>query len=151
MGTFAVRRLGVGDEAVVRILAEEDDDFDLAERSSPRTPLGADDAAAYLADPSVLHWVVEKDGRVIGHLLCYVERRRVDDPRQLLLYEVGVRRADRRRGVGRALVDAMRSWMRQEGVVEAWVVADPEAEAFYTACGFRREEEQTVQLTLTVS
>ena len=71
--------------------------------------------------------------------------------RQLLLDEVGVRRADRRRGVGRALVDAMRSWMRQEGVVEAWVVADPEAEAFYTACGFRREEEQTVQLTLTVS
>lgn len=150
MAGFAIRRLGPGDESVLRVLAEDDEDFDLAERPS-RTPLAAEHAAAYLSDPSVLHWVAEEDGRVIGHLLCYVERRRVDDPRQLLLYEIGVRSAERRRGVGAALVHAMRAWMAQEAVREAWVVADPEAEPFYAACGFLRDEEQTVQMTLTAS
>jgi hypothetical protein len=45
----------------------------------------------------------------------------------------------------------MREWMRGEGVAEAWVLADnPDAEAFYAACGFTRDAEQPVQMTLTV-
>jgi GNAT superfamily N-acetyltransferase len=96
-----------------------------------------------------LHWVAEQDEVVIGHLLAYVERRRALPARQLLLYDIGVREASRRAGVGKALVDAMRDWMAAENVEEAWVPADsPEAEAFYAACGFVRDEEQPVQMTL---
>jgi N-acetylglutamate synthase-like GNAT family acetyltransferase len=97
----------------------------------------------------VLHWVAEEDGVVVGHLLCYVELRRAGEARQLLLYEIGVRQASRRRGVGTRLMQAMRQWMKDEGVVEAWVLADnPRAKAFYAACGFARDDEQPIQMTL---
>jgi N-acetylglutamate synthase-like GNAT family acetyltransferase len=78
-----------------------------------------------------------------------VELRRAGEPRQLLLYEIGVRDASRRRGVGTALVQAMRGWMSAERVAEAWVLADnPEAEAFYATCGFTGDDEQAVQMIL---
>ena len=143
------RLLGPGDEALLARLAEEEPDFDLAGRSTPRAPLSPADASAYLTDPSVLHWVAEEDGRVVGDLQCYVERRGAGAARQLLLYDIGVREADRRRGVGTALVQAMRAWMEREAVDEVWVLADnPGAEAFYAACGFSRDDEQPVQMTL---
>lgn len=131
------------------MLAEDEADFDLGERSSAQQPVTGEDARAYLRDPGVLHWVAEEDGVIVGHLLSYVERRRAGFPRQLLLYEIGVREPRRRRGVGRALVQAMRAWMDREGVSAAWVLSDnPEAEAFYAACGFTRDDEQPVQMTL---
>jgi GNAT superfamily N-acetyltransferase len=145
-----IRRLGPGDEAVLAVLAADEEDFELEERDAQRAAVTGADAAAYLSDPSVLHWVAEENGAVIGFLLAYVERRRVDEPRQLLLYEIGVRKAHRRRGVGSALVEAMRTWMRENDVSEAWVPADPEVEAFYAACGFVRDDEQPVQMTLAL-
>ena len=84
-----IRRLGPGDEGVLAVLAADDADFDLEERSGPREPVAGADAAAYLRDPSVLHWVAEEDGVVVGHLLAYLERRRAGRPRQVLLYEIG--------------------------------------------------------------
>jgi N-acetylglutamate synthase-like GNAT family acetyltransferase len=131
------------------VLAEEEEDFDLAERSAPSRPLAADEAAAYLREPTVLHWVAEEGGVVVGHLLSFVELRRAGEPRQLLLYEIGVRQASRRRGVGTVLVQEMRRWMSDEEVDEAWVLADnPNAEAFYAACGFVPDDQQPVQMTL---
>jgi N-acetylglutamate synthase-like GNAT family acetyltransferase len=39
--------------------------------------------------------------------------------------------------------------MRDEGIDEVWVLADnPDAEAFYTACGFAEDDEQPIQMTL---
>jgi GNAT superfamily N-acetyltransferase len=144
-----LRLLEPGDEGMLRLLADEEADFGLDEPSGLSRALADADAEAYLRDPGVLHWVAEEDGLVLGHLLAYVERRRANPPRQLLLYDIGVREASRRRGVGTALVDAMREWMRAKRVEEAWVPADsPEAEAFYAACGFVRDEEQPVQMTL---
>jgi GNAT superfamily N-acetyltransferase len=63
-----------------------------------------------------------------------------------------VREAHRRRGVGRALVAAMLGWMVEHGAAEAWVLADNRgAEEFYAACGFVRDEEQSIQMTLSLS
>ena len=147
-----IRRLGPGDEAVLAVLAADEADFDLEERSGPRAHAAGADASAYLGDPNVLHWVAEEDGVVLGHLLAYLERRRAAPARQLLLYEIGVREAHRRRGIGTALVGAMRDWMAEHDVAEAWVPADSgEAEAFYAACGFVRDEVQPVQMTLDLS
>jgi GNAT superfamily N-acetyltransferase len=127
-----IRRLGPGDEDVLASLAEGD-------------ALAAHDAAAYLADPGVLHWVADEDGRAVGHLLAYLERRRHGDPVQLLLYDIEVGEHRRRQGVGRALVRAMDEWMGEHGVSEVWVLADnPGAEAFYVACGFARDPLQGV-------
>jgi len=136
---FTIRRLGPGDEAVLALIAEEAPDFDLAGRSTPDPPLSQQEAAAYFADPAVLHWIAEDDGRVVGELLCHHLRLGAQPASEVLLYSIGVRSGERRRGVGTALVDELLGWMRGEGVPSAWVLADnPGAEAFYTACGFER-------------
>jgi GNAT superfamily N-acetyltransferase len=139
---MTIRRLGPGDEPVLALLAREAPEFDIARRTAPEEPLPPGEAAAYLADPAVLHWVAEEDGRIVGELLCHLLRLPSRDGLELLLYSIGVRASHRRRGVGRALVEEMLRWMRAEGVREVWVLADnPGAEEFYAACGFRRGEE----------
>jgi GNAT superfamily N-acetyltransferase len=144
---FAIRRLGPGDESVLALLAEDAPDFELDGQGSPERPLSSADATAYLADPGVLHWVAEEEGRLVGDLLCHLLRLPARTGPELLLYEIGVRADDRRRGVGFALVQEMLRWMRDAGVPEVWVIADNSgAEEFYAACGFRRgaEDEQGI-------
>src|SRR5205823_9701834 len=80
-------------------------------------------------------------------LLCLVERRRCGDARQLLLYDIGVRATHRRRGIGRRLVGAMDAWMAEHAVAEVWVLADPEAEAFYRAGGFRPDDAPSIPMS----
>jgi GNAT superfamily N-acetyltransferase len=139
---MTIRRLGPGDEPVLALLAREAPELDIAGRTAPEEPLPPGEAAAYLADPAVLHWVAEEDGRIVGELLCHLLRLPSRDGLELLLYSIGVRASHRRRRVGRALVEEMLRWMRAEGVREVWVLADnPGAEEFYAACGFRRGEE----------
>jgi GNAT superfamily N-acetyltransferase len=150
---FSIRRLGPGDEAVLELLAREAPEFDLAGRTSPEQALSAADAADYLTDPAVLHWVAEEDGHVLGELLCHFLRLPSEAGRELLLYSIGVREGERRRGVGRALVEEMLGWMKAACVPEVWVLADnPAAEAFYAACGFARgaENEQGVLMLRSV-
>jgi GNAT superfamily N-acetyltransferase len=133
----AIRRLGPGDAHVLEVLARDDADFDLDGGRGARTPLTAAAAEAYLADPHVLHWTACAGGEVVGTLLCHVLPMRKEPARELLLYEIGVRSAWRRRGVGRRLLSTMVDWMGEHGLVTAWVLADnPEAERFYEACGF---------------
>ena len=149
-----IRRLGGGDEGVLAVIAREADDFDLAGRSKPETPLSPSAAAAYLADPGVVHWVAEEDGLVVGELLCHVVRLPSGSGRELLLYSIGVRAARRRRGIGTALIREMLGWARAAGLEEVWVIADNAgAEAFYTACGFARraDDEEAVYLERRVS
>jgi GNAT superfamily N-acetyltransferase len=126
---------------VLRVLAEEAPDFDLPGRE-PQPPLEPAVAAAYLASSWVLHWVAEDGGRVVGDLLCHVLPLPHRGGTELLLYSIGVRKAYRRRGAGRALVDEMRRWAVEHSVDEIWVLADNRgAEDFYAACGFRRGDE----------
>jgi GNAT superfamily N-acetyltransferase len=91
--------------------------------------------------------VVEDAGAVLGHLLCLVQRRRCGDARQLLLYDIGVRSTHRRRGIGRLLVGAMDAWMAEHAVAEVWVLADPDAEAFYRACGFESDDLPSISMS----
>jgi GNAT superfamily N-acetyltransferase len=143
-----VRQLAAGDEHILALLNDEDAAFDLPGRGGPRPHLSAGAAAEYLADPSVLHWIAEYENSVVGHLLCYVQRRRRGEACQVMVYEIGVRNTHRGRNVGRTLMTAMQRWMREHGVREAWVLADnPGAEAFYTACGFRQGEDQPVEMS----
>jgi ribosomal protein S18 acetylase RimI-like enzyme len=138
--SFAIRRLGPDDEAILSLLARDEADFDLDERSLPSVPLPLAAARAFLGDPNVLFWVSEGAAGVVGFLSCQLVRRR-DQPPELLLYEIGVRQAQRRHGVGRALLDTMSSWMAAHAIVEVWVLADnPGAVEFYRACGFSDDE-----------
>jgi ribosomal protein S18 acetylase RimI-like enzyme len=95
--------------------------------------------------------VLLEDGVVTGFLYCALLLLRSGAGQELLLYEVGVRKASRRKGVGRALLGHMESWMQQNDVREVWVCADNGgAVDFYRGCGFSTEGEQPVYMTREV-
>ena len=143
-----IRLLGPGDEETLAVLASDEADFDLPGAATPRRPPSPPDAAAYLADPHVLHWVAESGAEVVGHVLCHVLRRRAGESRELMLHEIGVRTAWRRRGVGRALMAAVDEWMGDNGIRSVWVLTHyPGAVAFYEACGFTAEAEHETLLS----
>jgi GNAT superfamily N-acetyltransferase len=134
--SVAIRRLGPGDEPILEILAHDEADFEL-DRDEPAAPLAPSAAADYLADPAILHWIAVEDGVIAGHINGHVLRMRAGDALEVLLYEIGVRAAYRRRGIGRALIGEMTAWMAERGIRTTWVLAGaPGAEAFYRACGF---------------
>ena len=146
--SFAIRRLAPGDEAILALLAVEDADFDLDVRGVPGEPLSPQRARAYLANPAVLSWVAVDGETIVGHLQCLHLPLRHGDGEELLLYEIGVRSAWRRRGAGRALLAEMEAWMRAHHVPEVWVLGDNQgAVDFYRACEFAIEDEQPVYLT----
>ncbi len=146
--SVAIKRLGPGDEATLELLAREDADFDLEGRSKALPPLKPSMAQRYLANPGVLHWVSVQSGVVTGFLHCAHVLLRSHPGHELLLYEIGVRTAYRRQGVGRALLDHMTRWMQKSEVSEVWVCADNRvAVDFYLGCGFTSQEPQPVYMT----
>jgi ribosomal protein S18 acetylase RimI-like enzyme len=137
---FSVRRLGLGDAALLELLAREDADFDLEGRGVPIAPLGPEAARAFLADPGILTCVAEDGGHIVGFLYGHRLLKRAGEVGEALLYEIGVRQTHRRRGIGRALVEALFAWMDEHHLREVWVLADnPAAAEFYGACGFEME------------
>lgn len=145
MTPFTVRRLGPGDENALALVAREETDFT---GEAPSPPLAHEAAHDYLSDPAVWHWHAEADGQPIGFLMAYVHRQRHGEARHVMFEEIGVRERWRRRGVGRAMVDALHTQMRAEGIEEVWVLADnPEAQAFYENCGYAVDELQGVMLS----
>jgi GNAT superfamily N-acetyltransferase len=124
-------------------------DYGLEDEHDQRLPSRAE-AAAYLSDPRILHWVAEENGIVVGHLACHLIPARAGARRELLLYDIGTRAAHRRRGVGHLLVAALRQWMKETGVEDVWVLAEPEARSFYEACGFVAAPEQPHYMLLAL-
>lgn len=113
MTSFTIRRLGPEDGPALAQVARDETDFTDEPPSPPLTP---DAARAYLSDPGVWHWHAEDaGGNPVGFLMAYVHRRRHGEPLDVMFEEIGVRRSWRRRGVGRALVDALHAQMRGTG------------------------------------
>ncbi|KRE53049.1 hypothetical protein ASG92_05665 [Arthrobacter sp. Soil736] len=136
-----IRRIGPKDAGALNALAERDNHFDEDPATEPSGALTPDGARDFLADPSVLFWLAEAGGQVVGFLHCYVQRRRSSGPwAELLLMEMGTHADWRRRGIGRAMVAAMEVWMKESAVAEVWVPANTYAVGFYRKCGFVADE-----------
>ena len=147
----AIKQLGPGDEAILELLAKEDADFDLEGRGGPLQPLDSVAAQKFLSNPNVLFWVTPEADTILGFLYCLLVPLRSGAGSELLLYEIGVRSACRKQGVGRALLTHMEDWMRKNEVGEVWVLADNAvAVEFYRGCGFKVEDEQPVYMTRAV-
>ena len=107
-----VRRLGPGDEAVVRRLAED---------AAPQSDLLAEERTIFL---------VAFDGRdPVGFLLAYELLRRRGDRSQLFVYEVGVDDGRRRRGVATALFRELGGIARARGIRHGFVLSNEANEA----------------------
>lgn len=140
---MTIRQLTHGDESILEFLALNDADFDLAGRGEPLEPLSDARMKKYLENPNVLHWVAFDHQEIVGSLLCHVLPMDSGSQDELVLYDIGVHHAWRRRGVGRGLMHEMEAWMRQNNVNEVWVLADNKIAAnFYRALGFTEDDEQ---------
>ena len=107
-----VRRLGPGDEAVVRRLAED---------AAPQFDLLADERTIFL---------VAFDGEdPIGFLLAYELLRRRGDPSQLFVYEVGVEEGRRRQGVATSLFRELERLAMARGIRTGFVLTNESNEA----------------------
>jgi GNAT superfamily N-acetyltransferase len=150
--TISIRCLGPGDEATLELLAKDDADFDVDDRGAPGRPLDAIAARRFLANPAVLFWVAIANDEVVGFLYCIHLPLRHGAGQELLLYEIGVRSAWRRRGAGRALLAEMDGWMRASNVGDVWVLADNDvAVEFYRAGGLAVADPQPVYMTRLAS
>ncbi len=131
-----VRRLGPGDEADLARVAP------LFDR-----PPRAEAMRAFLADPRsyllVAYVDAEPAGFVRGH-----ELSQLDTPRpQMLLYEIGVADAFRRRGVARRLIAELEALCRAIDAEEMFVITNSSNHAameLYRSTGGRREAEDDV-------
>ena len=82
----------------------------------------------------VWHVGAWRDGRPVGHAVVSVTAGRLGVAG---LYDVGVERGERRRGIGRAVTLAALDVARSLGCGVATLNATPEGEALYRAMGFR--------------
>jgi ribosomal protein S18 acetylase RimI-like enzyme len=109
--------------------------------------------SSFLKDPACDLMLAVADGRVVGSLTGYSLRRPHQSPPQFLLYEIDVRDADRKRGVGQALGTAFTVEARAAGADEIWVLSNESNRAalnLYGKCGYRRVNEDDVMLSLAL-
>lgn len=128
---MSVRRLGIEDLPVAaRVIGR----FTGSKRLDPWD---------FLADPYTLLMVAEEEnGEPVGWLLGY-ELPRPDGRRMMLIHVVEVAVPARRRGHGRALMDAALGVARARGHVEVFAPAgpgDPGARALFAGCGARQAQ-----------
>lgn len=94
-----------------------------------------------LRSPHRAIFVFDDDGDLPGFCMVGVDRAPpiLEEVVRAEITDLGVRAEARRRGIGRALVDAALDWVRERGVarVEVRVAAqNPEGQAFWRALGF---------------
>lgn len=105
--------------------------------------------AQLLANPAYVVLVAEQAGEVVGGLSVHVLGSYWHAAPLAYIYDLGVHPAHQRKGIGRALVAALRDYCASHGIAEAFVQAsadDAEAIAFYRSL-VPREETPALQFT----
>jgi ribosomal protein S18 acetylase RimI-like enzyme len=121
-----IRRLAPGDEAAVDAAAAL---FDAAPEPAA--------TRRFLADPGH-HLLIAYEGDAPAGFVSGVELTHPDKGTEMFLYELGVEERFRARGIGRALVAALRDLARERGCYGMWVLTDEDnaaARAAYAAAG----------------
>ena len=127
-----MQKLGVADAAEI---VAAGDLFD--NRPDPDT------AAAFLARPGHHLFLAYEGDRAVG-FVSGVETTHPDKGTEMFLYELAVHGDFRRRGYGRALVEALSGLARELGCYGMWVLTgadNPAARATYAGAGGQEDGE----------
>lgn len=129
-----VRRLGATDTA----LAQQTLTLMAAVFDEPSGSLSAAYVSSLLARPEFWVLAATRQGVPIGGVTAHVLPMTRHEAAELFIYDLAVDPAHQRRGVGRALVEALRTQAAAHGIAVAFVAADNEdthALDFYRALG----------------
>lgn len=110
---------------------------------------GTFDPSSFLRWPGAYLLLADEAGETVGWVYGQ-ELIHPDGERTMLLYSLDVSERARRRGHGRALVEAFVSHARSSGCTEVWVLTDganPAAAATYVAAGAVRVSTPAVMFT----
>ncbi|MDA0301190.1 MAG: GNAT family N-acetyltransferase [Chloroflexi bacterium] len=121
-----IERLGPGDDERVLAASHLFDD-----------PPSPEATARFLGQPEH-HLLVAYGGDDPAGFVTGVEMTHPDKGAEMFLYELGVDEAFQRRGIGRALVQALAALARERGCTGMWVLTDADnkaALATYRAAG----------------
>lgn len=112
------------------------DDAELAREAIGRIKIGdpkrwpsLDHVRAFLEIPGNVLVVAAHDGHPVGFALAYTLDRVDGNRRMALLYEIEVVEGHRRRGAGRAMIEALKSVCVAENVFKMWTQTSPSNEA----------------------
>lgn len=95
-----------------------------------------------LAHEDFVVFVVKINGSVVGGLTIYLLPGYVATSKTAYIYDVGVSPLFQRRGLGKALMETVISYCKQQGINQAYVEAaaeDKEAISFYRRTAFSSE------------
>ncbi|WP_405492724.1 GNAT family N-acetyltransferase [Streptomyces sp. NBC_00096] len=88
----------------------------------------------FLASPGHLMLIAYVDGAPVG-MVSGVEMSHPDKGTEMCLYELSVDEGHRRRGIGRALTEALAAEARERGCYGMWVGVDTDNEAALATYG----------------
>jgi ribosomal protein S18 acetylase RimI-like enzyme len=130
-----IRLLGPGDTGAVLAAASLFDDLPDVSATTK-----------FLAEAGHHLFIAYEDGQAAG-FVSGVEMTHPDKGTEMFLYELGVHKDFRRRGIGRALVSALSDLAIQRGCYGMWVLTDADndaALATYRSAGAGETEEQVM-------
>src|SRR3712207_6411736 len=143
MQDVTIRILGADEASVLDRVAPDVFDDDVDTRW----------AAEFVADPRH-HLAVALDGGVVVGMASAVHYVHPDKPPELWVNEVGVAPSHQRRGIGRALLEALFARGRELGCREAWVLTDDAntaARGLYAAVSGEESPAVMVSFQLTAA
>jgi ribosomal protein S18 acetylase RimI-like enzyme len=132
----------------IRVLGPGDDELVVAASHLFDGPTLADTTTRFLAAPNHHLVLAYEEGRPVG-FVSGVEVTHPDKGTEMFLYELAVDEPWRRRGIGRALVEALAEIARAAGCYGMWVVTDrtnEAARATYEGTGAVSETDQVVDV-----
>lgn len=139
MTDFTVRVLDAGDFGLARQLFEA-----WRQGDNVTSPPASDETLLRLLGRPDFHVLAAlRNGEVIGGLTAYELEMYTEAATELFIYEVDVKEAHRRQGVGRALFECVAQLCRSRGLSVLYVPAiadDARAVAFYEGIGLKRED-----------
>ena len=151
-GPIVVRRLEPGDDGIVRRLSADMASF--GNTCSPFAPDGGSDGPGGRAGPAIdregarrilarseVHLLIaSREDATVGFVLAFEQPHLRGGPPALVIEEIGVSEKERRKGVGRELIEGLWSVARERGLENAFAVIsseDRDGRAFFEASGGR--------------
>ena len=110
-------------------------------------------AVQFLANEDNALFLAFEETEVIAFLTAHRLQRLDKRKAEVLLYEVEVKELFRQRGVGKALIEAVKNWGKQVGADEVWVLtyqSNLPAMKLYASSGGVEDEPGTTMFTFVL-
>jgi aminoglycoside 3-N-acetyltransferase I len=107
----------------------------------------------FLKNPDNALFLATVEEKIVGFLSGHRLQRFDDRKAEVLIYEVGVNEDNRRKGIAKAMLHAVKNWAKEVGADEAWVLTYSSNEAgmaLYKSAGGEEDEPGTRMFTFGV-